>query len=409
MRPEQIGFYPPYAAVTESAARGISASPTDQRDARERPGRRHHGGRGRYLRPAAERPGPRSDRARSRRSRSFGFDTAVAGGRVVRVMPNADFRFRSSERARGDHAADARRLPDEPEQPDRRARAARGDPERSPRRVPKEAIVFVDEAYAEFAGRIVHPGAAAVSRTSIVGRTFSKAFGLAGLRIGALVGAPGHARADPARHPGLQREHRRGRRACRRRSTTSPTCSDYLRQVEESKALLYAACDRLGLQVLAERRQLRAGPRRRPRRRGGRRRARDAASTSATDRREPGCDGCLRIGAGIVEHTQRVHRGDRGGPVRRAVIDRRTTETQIALTLDARRQGHVPGPHRHPLPRSHAGAVRAPRRVRSDGRRDRRSRRRSAPHRRGSRHRARRGGLAGARQRGAASTAPATS
>ena len=57
--------------------------------------------------------------------------------------------------------------------------------------------------------------------------------------------------------------------------------------------------------------------------------------------------------------------------MRRAVIDRRTTETQIALALDARRQGPLPGPHRHPLPRSHARAVRAARRLRPDDRRRR--------------------------------------
>ena len=37
------------------------------------------------------------------------------------------------------------------------------------------------------------------------------------------------------------------------------------------------------------------------------------------------------MATGIVEHTRRCHRRDGRGPVRRAVIDRRTTETQIAL------------------------------------------------------------------------------
>ena len=55
--------------------------------------------------------------------------------------------------------------------------------------------------------------------------------------------------------------------------------------------------------------------------------------------------------------------------MRRAVIDRRTTETQIALTLALDGKGRYRRAHRHPLPRSHAGAVRAARRVRSDGRR----------------------------------------
>src|SRR5207244_4861162 len=56
------------------------------------------------------------------------------------------------------------------------------------RAVPKEAIVFIDEAYAEFSGTTFIPELPAFPNV-IVGRTFSKAFGLAGLRIGCLVGA----------------------------------------------------------------------------------------------------------------------------------------------------------------------------------------------------------------------------
>ena len=48
--------------------------------------------------------------------------------------------------------------------------------------------------------------------------------------------------------------------------------------------------------------------------------------------REPGCEGCIRITTGIVEHT-RASGGDGRGVMRRALIDRRTTETTIALDL----------------------------------------------------------------------------
>src|SRR2546428_6969065 len=57
------------------------------------------------------------------------------------------------------------------------------------RRMPPGGIVFVDEAYAEFAGQSFIPELPAFPNV-IVGRTFSKAFGLAGLRIGCLVGDP---------------------------------------------------------------------------------------------------------------------------------------------------------------------------------------------------------------------------
>ena len=57
------------------------------------------------------------------------------------------------------------------------------------RRVPREAVVFVDEAYAEFSGVSFIPALADYPNV-IVGRTFSKAFGPAGLRIGAITGNP---------------------------------------------------------------------------------------------------------------------------------------------------------------------------------------------------------------------------
>ena len=110
--------------------------------------------------------------------------------------------------------------------------------------------------------RDVHPRARRVSRTSIVGRTFSKAYGLAGLRIGALVGAPDDARSDPA---------------ARSRSTasTSPRSSrvraalddrdhlhGYLRQVERVEGAALRGLRSARADVLEERRELRARPRR---------------------------------------------------------------------------------------------------------------------------------------------------
>ncbi len=46
-----------------------------------------------------------------------------------------------------------------------------------------------------------------------------------------------------------------------------------------------------------------------------------------------GCDGCIRVTTGVVEHTERLSGSHGGLPVRRALIDRRTTETQIRLSL----------------------------------------------------------------------------
>src|SRR5205085_1922852 len=84
--------------------------------------------------------------------------------------------------------------------------------------------------------------------------------------------------------------------------------------------------------LLAERGELRAGARRRTGRRGdrGRRAARHLPARSLAR------TGLRRLPA----HQHRpgrayspLHRGARGGAVRRALIDRRTTETQIAVKL----------------------------------------------------------------------------
>lgn len=53
-----------------------------------------------------------------------------------------------------------------------------------------DALVLVDEAYADFSGRTIIGPALERHRKLIVGRTFAKAHGLAALRIGALIAHP---------------------------------------------------------------------------------------------------------------------------------------------------------------------------------------------------------------------------
>jgi histidinol-phosphate aminotransferase len=79
---------------------------------------------------------------------------------------------------------------------------------------------------------------------------------------------------------------------------------DYLRQVDESKALVYTACDRLGLHYWRSDANfvlVRVGP-------DAPRVVADAAAKGIylRDRsNEPGCAGCIRITTGIVEHTRK--------------------------------------------------------------------------------------------------------
>lgn len=167
------------------------------------------------------------------------------------------------------------------------------------------AIVFVDEAYVDFGGQsLVGDSVAAQFPRLVVGRTFAKAYGLAGVRAGAVIG---------------QRET-----IARLRRVIPPyslnVCAAaalpaafgdtahydwYVRQVAESKALLYATFTERGIEhwrsdanfVLA---------------RFPGRSASIAASLAVRgvhvrDRsRDPGCADCLRITAGVVDHTRRL-------------------------------------------------------------------------------------------------------
>ena len=299
--------------------------------------------RSRYLRADGRRAACPKRSFRSRRSRSSRFDTAVAGGAARAGDAEARLRVSARRGAGGDHAEHARRVPDQPEQPDRRrrcrsrrsatiarARAGRRD------RVRRRGVRRVR-------GRDLHPRARRVSRTSIVGRTFSKAFGLAGLRIGASSAHPDALEPIRLRGAGLQRQHRRGRRACRRRSTIRPTCSDYLRAGRASRRRCSTRpAIGSGLTYWKSARELRARPRRRSHRRArqGRGRARHLPARSI-DRaglrrlhphRRPASSSTRSACIAVMEEVLCAAR----------VIDRRTTETQIALSLGARRQGPLP-------------------------------------------------------------------
>jgi histidinol-phosphate aminotransferase len=169
-------------------------------------------------------------------------------------------------------------------------------------RVPHDALVFVDEAYAEFAERSFIPELPSFPNV-VVGRTFSKAFGLAGIRIGALVGAAEV--LDPIRYVvPVYGVNIAAVAALQAALADVDYLNDYLAQVKASKALVYAACDRLHLRYWKSDANfvlIRIGDRVGD--------VIDAAQARGVFLRnrstEPGCEGCLRMGAGIVEHTRR--------------------------------------------------------------------------------------------------------
>ncbi len=227
----------------------------------------------------------------------YGPSAALAGARVVSVNPPADLGF---ERARVVAAITPRtRLvllgnPNNPAgqlvpQTDIVALAAA---------VPAEAAVFVDEAYADFAG-VTSIGEVAAWPNLVIGRTFAKAYGLAGMRIGCLVAQPHLIRrlrgaiapfsvnvfAAAALQAALEdRGH----------------LTWYLHQVRQAREVLYEGFARLGLPFWRSEGNfvlVRVGDadfvRRELARRGIYVRDRSGA---------PGCEGCVRVTVGLVDH-----------------------------------------------------------------------------------------------------------
>jgi histidinol-phosphate aminotransferase len=299
LRPDEVGFYPPYSAATRACARYLGVD-EDRIALTNGLDEGIMGLAVAYLRlpaggaiPEALIPEPAFE--------IFRVDAEAVGGAVVRVMPTPDFSFALD----GVLAAITPRTrvvfltnPNNPTGVSMPLEAIR----RIAKQVPRGAVVFVDEAYSEFAGTTFLAELPAFSNV-IVGRTFSKAFGLAGLRIGCLVGAP--AVLDPVRAVIPVYSVNIAAVVAVQAALADPAyLRDYLRQVTESKALLYAACDRAGLTYWKSDANfvlVCAGSRLRALVNGAADRGiyiRDRSS-------EPGCAGCLRVGTGLVEHTRR--------------------------------------------------------------------------------------------------------
>jgi histidinol-phosphate aminotransferase len=301
LRPEQIGFYPPYAAATEAVAKYLAVA-VDQVTLTNGLDEGLMALAIAYLRPQGPSAGgPIFESIVPEPAfEIFRFDTAVAGGRLVQVMPRPDFSVPLDEIL----AAITPRTrivfltnPNNPTGVSMPLDAIRA----VARRVPPEAIVFVDEAYAEFARQSFIPDLPAFPNV-IVGRTFSKAFGLAGLRIGCLVGAPDRMDAVRQAIP-VYSVNVAAVAAIQAALTDLEYLNEYLRQVDESKTLLYAACDRVGLKYWKSRSNfvlVSAGDRLETLVTGA-----FARGIYIRDRStEPGCAGCARVGTGLVSHTK---------------------------------------------------------------------------------------------------------
>jgi histidinol-phosphate aminotransferase len=165
------------------------------------------------------------------------------------------------------------------------------------------AVVLVDEAYIEFGGDTFLPELPAY-RNVLIGRTFSKAYGLAGMRVGIVIGQP--QALDPVRMVTLPFNINGVAIAA-----TLAALDDqeflpaYARQVDESRRRIYAACERLGLtfwRSAANFVLVRVGDAVAPFVQ-----AMAARNVHVRDRsKDPSTPGCIRITAGVLEHTDRA-------------------------------------------------------------------------------------------------------
>lgn len=296
---EQVGFYPPYSETTRAVAAYLGVDP-DRLSLVNGLDEGIMAIAVSYLRPRPGLPMPEAIIPEPA-FEIFAFDTEVVGGRAIKVEPNRDFSF-PLDRVLDEITPNTRVVfittPNNPTG----AMASANDIRTVASRVPPGAVVFVDEAYAEFSGVSFIPELDRHPNV-IVGRTFSKAFGLAGLRIGAITGDPDTLEPIRLVIP-VYSVNVAAAVAVQAALQDLAYVEQYKEQVEASKALLYAACDRLGLRywksaanfVLID-----AGVR-----------ADELASGAAARgiylrnrSKEPGLEGCLRVGAGVVTHTQR--------------------------------------------------------------------------------------------------------
>jgi histidinol-phosphate aminotransferase len=166
-----------------------------------------------------------------------------------------------------------------------------------------QAAVLVDEAYFEFYGQTVLD-AIVTTPNLFVARTFSKAYGLAGLRIGVLAGAPEQMKM--VRRVSSPYNVNAAALACLPAALADGTyVAKYVSEGRSGRERLYAELEKLGLEhwkseanfVLA---------------RIGEASGRFVAAMRergilVRDRSgDPGCQGCVRMTLGSAEHTERL-------------------------------------------------------------------------------------------------------
>jgi histidinol-phosphate aminotransferase len=224
--------------------------------------------------------------------------TAAVGATAVGVPPRPDYVFQTDEVIAAITPRTRMIFLNTPNNPTGQL-IARADLRRIADAAP-HAVVLVDEAYIEFGGETFMPDLPRYPNV-LIGRTFSKAYGLAGMRVGIVIGQPQS--LDPVRAVTLPFNINSVAMAATMAALEdSEFLPRYAQQVAESRRRLYAACRGLGLrywesaanfvlvqvgdavpivvQALA------------------------ARGVHVRDRsKDPTTPGCIRITAGMLDHT----------------------------------------------------------------------------------------------------------
>jgi histidinol-phosphate aminotransferase len=223
--------------------------------------------------------------------------TAAAGAASIRVPANADLSFPTDAVIKAVTPRTRMIFLNTPNNPTGQlisiadlARIAEAAP---------DAIVLIDEAYIEFGGESFLSHVARYPNV-LVGRTFSKAYGLAGMRVGIVIGQP--PALDPVRAVTLPFNiNVIALAAVQAALEDTEFLPRYAAEVRESRERLYAACRRLGLKywesaanyVLVQVGETAPFIQ-----------ALSARRIHVRDRsKDPATPGCVRITAGMIEHT----------------------------------------------------------------------------------------------------------
>jgi histidinol-phosphate aminotransferase len=224
----------------------------------------------------------------------------AVGARIVTVSPDEGFDFPLNEVRRRISAATGVVFVASPNNPTGQL-IAHDALRAMAEALPPAGVLFVDEAYADFSGD-TFLGELSNLPNVVIGRTFAKAYGLAALRIGAVVAHPDT--LAPMRRVVPPYSINTAAVVGLRAALESREYVDrYIAEAAASRQLLYDACDRLGRRYWRSAGNfvlIKFGDEAQAVVRGLQARGIVVRNRS----HQPGCEGCVRITAGLVAHTR---------------------------------------------------------------------------------------------------------